>query len=201
VKKLRASIKASRCAGSCLKGEGTVGCVGFSSLLDTHPERRPRGRGCGQVLIADAPMPNPCPCLNRLLASRRRPMMCRVDFCGLISCLKKQDSLQPFVSPSKRVSGELPAGSSRGNNTKNDSSEHFYINPPSKPSRLPLSSRLSDLHNSTMALDSFFHNKIESMKLEIIQGQAVLRRLEAQRNDYNSRGISTIDPITLKRPN
>ena len=42
-----------------------------------------------------------------------------------------------------------------------------------------------------MALDSFFHNKIESMKLEIIQGQAVLRRLEAQRNDYNSRGIAT----------
>jgi 26S proteasome regulatory subunit T6 len=38
-----------------------------------------------------------------------------------------------------------------------------------------------------MALDSVFHNKIESMKLEIIQGQAVLRRLEAQRNDYNSR--------------
>ena len=38
-----------------------------------------------------------------------------------------------------------------------------------------------------MALDKFFHNKIESMKLEIIQGQAVLRRLEAQRNDYNSR--------------
>lgn len=38
-----------------------------------------------------------------------------------------------------------------------------------------------------MALDSFFLNKIESMKLEIIQGQAVLRRLEAQRNDYNSR--------------
>jgi ATP-dependent 26S proteasome regulatory subunit len=38
-----------------------------------------------------------------------------------------------------------------------------------------------------MALDSFFHNKIESLKLEIIQGQAVLRRLEAQRNDYNSR--------------
>jgi hypothetical protein len=43
---------------------------------------------------------------------------------------------------------------------------------------------------ATMALDSFFHNKIESMKLEIIQGQAVLRRLEAQRNDYNSRGIT-----------
>ena len=38
-----------------------------------------------------------------------------------------------------------------------------------------------------MALDTFFHNKIESMKLEIIQRQAVLRRLEAQRNDYNSR--------------
>lgn len=38
-----------------------------------------------------------------------------------------------------------------------------------------------------MALDTFFLNKIESMKLEIIQGQAVLRRLEAQRNDYNSR--------------
>ena len=38
-----------------------------------------------------------------------------------------------------------------------------------------------------MALDTFFHNKIEGMKLEIIQGQAVLRRLEAQRNEYNSR--------------
>lgn len=39
----------------------------------------------------------------------------------------------------------------------------------------------------TMALDNYFRNKIESMKLEIIKGQAVLRRLEAQRNDYNSR--------------
>jgi len=38
-----------------------------------------------------------------------------------------------------------------------------------------------------MALDTFYHNKIESMKLEILQGQAVLRRLEAQRNEYNSR--------------
>lgn len=38
-----------------------------------------------------------------------------------------------------------------------------------------------------MALDNFYRNKIESLKLEIIQGQAVLRRLEAQRNDYNSR--------------
>lgn len=40
---------------------------------------------------------------------------------------------------------------------------------------------------TTMALDTFYRNKIESMKLEIIQGEAVLRRLEAQRNDYNSR--------------
>ncbi|KAJ5683167.1 26S proteasome regulatory subunit [Penicillium macrosclerotiorum] len=38
-----------------------------------------------------------------------------------------------------------------------------------------------------MALDNYYRNKIEGMKLEIIQGQAVLRRLEAQRNDYNSR--------------
>ncbi|KAI7521527.1 hypothetical protein KC316_g19514, partial [Hortaea werneckii] len=38
-----------------------------------------------------------------------------------------------------------------------------------------------------MALDTFFHNKIEGMKMEILQGQAVLRRLEAQRNEYNSR--------------
>lgn len=38
-----------------------------------------------------------------------------------------------------------------------------------------------------MALDNFYYNKIESLKLEIIKGQAVLRRLEAQRNDYNSR--------------
>lgn len=38
-----------------------------------------------------------------------------------------------------------------------------------------------------MALDSYYQNKIEGMKLEILKGQAVLRRLEAQRNDYNSR--------------
>jgi len=40
-----------------------------------------------------------------------------------------------------------------------------------------------------MALNSFFHNKIESMKLEIIERNSKLRRLEAQRNDYNSRGV------------
>ena len=39
----------------------------------------------------------------------------------------------------------------------------------------------------SMALDNFFQNKIEDAKLEIVSGQAVLRRLEAQRNDYNSR--------------
>ncbi len=38
-----------------------------------------------------------------------------------------------------------------------------------------------------MALDNYYQNKIEAMKLEILKGQAVLRRLEAQRNDYNSR--------------
>lgn len=38
-----------------------------------------------------------------------------------------------------------------------------------------------------MALDEYYHNKIEGMKLEILKGQAALRRLEAQRNDYNSR--------------
>lgn len=39
-----------------------------------------------------------------------------------------------------------------------------------------------------MALNGFFHNKIESMKLDIIERNSKLRRLEAQRNDYNSRG-------------
>ena len=38
-----------------------------------------------------------------------------------------------------------------------------------------------------MALDNYYHNKVEAMQLEILKGQAVLRRLEAQRNDYNSR--------------
>ncbi|TFA98760.1 26S protease regulatory subunit [Trichoderma ghanense] len=38
-----------------------------------------------------------------------------------------------------------------------------------------------------MALDEYYRNKIEAMKLEILKGQAALRRLEAQRNDYNSR--------------
>lgn len=38
-----------------------------------------------------------------------------------------------------------------------------------------------------MALDKYYHNKVESLKLQIIEGQSLLRRLEAQRNDYNSR--------------
>jgi len=38
-----------------------------------------------------------------------------------------------------------------------------------------------------MALDTFYRNKIEGMNLQILEGQAKLRRLEAQRNDYNSR--------------
>lgn len=38
-----------------------------------------------------------------------------------------------------------------------------------------------------MALDVYYRHKIEAMKLDIIEGQAKLRRLEAQRNDYNSR--------------
>jgi len=41
--------------------------------------------------------------------------------------------------------------------------------------------------NASMALDTFYRNKIEGMKLQILEGQAKLRRLEAQRNDYNSR--------------
>jgi hypothetical protein len=43
-----------------------------------------------------------------------------------------------------------------------------------------------------MALENFFHNKIESMKLEIIERNSKLRRLEAQRNDYNSRGMYVV---------
>ena len=47
--------------------------------------------------------------------------------------------------------------------------------------------RSSTYFTNGMALDNFFQNKIEDAKLEIVAGQAVLRRLEAQRNDYNSR--------------
>lgn len=37
------------------------------------------------------------------------------------------------------------------------------------------------------SLDTFYSNKVEGMKLDLIRGQAVLRRLEAQRNELNSR--------------
>ena len=53
--------------------------------------------------------------------------------------------------------------------------------------RLPFPPTLTSSATVIMTLDSFYHNKIESMKLSIIEGQAKLRRLEAQRNDYNSR--------------
>lgn len=54
------------------------------------------------------------------------------------------------------------------------SSEPYHPTSPTRPSK--------------MALNSFFQNKIESMKLEIIERNSKLRRLEAQRNDLNSRG-------------
>ncbi|KAG5983806.1 hypothetical protein E4U43_006233, partial [Claviceps pusilla] len=58
--------------------------------------------------------------------------------------------------------------------------------------RVPVPASISNIppsgeRISTMALDEYYHNKIEAMKLEILKGQAALRRLEAQRNDYNSR--------------
>lgn len=56
------------------------------------------------------------------------------------------------------------------------------------PSRLPPNNTCPSAEEpATMALDEYYHNKIEAMKLEILKGQAALRRLEAQRNDYNSR--------------
>lgn len=55
---------------------------------------------------------------------------------------------------------------------------------PSKPRDPPLQEQPIF---AKMALDNYYQNKIEAMKLEILKGQAVLRRLEAQRNDYNSR--------------
>jgi len=68
-----------------------------------------------------------------------------------------------------------------------------FINPETEPRyhqhpqiyRIPYTNHLL----SSMALNSFFHNKIESLELEIIERNSKLRRLEAQRNDYNSRGL------------
>lgn len=64
------------------------------------------------------------------------------------------------------------------------SSEADDSHPISSPSTSAPAHRAATI---TMALDNYYHNKIEAMKLEILKGQAVLRRLEAQRNDYNSR--------------
>ena len=64
-------------------------------------------------------------------------------------------------------------------------SEPSYIC--SRYNHLRLILQLPPIILAIMTLDNFFHNKIEKMQLEILEGQAVLRRLEAQRNDYNSR--------------
>ncbi|UKZ81921.1 26S protease regulatory subunit 8 [Trichoderma virens FT-333] len=55
------------------------------------------------------------------------------------------------------------------------------------PSLLSIHSPFPPGSPPKMALDEYYRNKIEAMKLEILKGQAALRRLEAQRNDYNSR--------------
>ncbi|EMT64667.1 26S protease regulatory subunit 8 like protein [Fusarium odoratissimum] len=65
---------------------------------------------------------------------------------------------------------------------------HYYLRLHPEPVNLAIP-RFPDVKGASpnMALDEYYHNKIEAMKLEILKGQAALRRLEAQRNDYNSR--------------
>ena len=83
------------------------------------------------------------------------------------------DDSEPSLVPN-----DIPSPSQ----STSEAGDSTSISPPSSTS--PAAPRAATI---TMALDNYYHNKIEAMKLEILKGQAVLRRLEAQRNDYNSR--------------
>ena len=94
----------------------------------------------------------------------------------------KQDNTSPAQlehSPSEPITDE-----STSSPTEDDGESPPNTSPPTSA---PAEARAPRAASITMALDNYYHNKIEAMKLEILKGQAVLRRLEAQRNDYNSR--------------
>ncbi|KAH8769056.1 P-loop containing nucleoside triphosphate hydrolase protein [Diaporthe sp. PMI_573] len=94
----------------------------------------------------------------------------------------KQDNTSPAQlehPPSEPITDE-----STSSPTEDDGESPPNTSPPTSA---PAEARAPRAPSITMALDNYYHNKIEAMKLEILKGQAVLRRLEAQRNDYNSR--------------
>ena len=41
----------------------------------------------------------------------------------------------------------------------------------------------------TQGINTFYHSKIEELELQVREKSKNLRRLEAQRNDWNSRGL------------
>ncbi|KAJ3478853.1 hypothetical protein NLG97_g8466 [Lecanicillium saksenae] len=120
--------------------------------------------------------------------------------CTVARALRLTRELQPchqaslaIHHPSIHRSSQLPATALRDRPRASDLRKlHRHSGKridPSPAYRILLSPRhqLPSGSPVTMALDEYYHNKIEAMKLEILKGQAALRRLEAQRNDYNSR--------------
>lgn len=93
--------------------------------------------------------------------------------------LKLRDSVKAIIHRYAAPSSLLPPSAIQPIPPSGSSPTASPIRPPIHPSSRP--------KPATMALDEYYHNKIEAMKLEILKGQAALRRLEAQRNDYNSR--------------
>lgn len=101
-------------------------------------------------------------------------------------CLRLTRQLQPpgpsatstSITTTKEASPQPPTS---------DRSTETTPATPKPDSPTPIFSHPASGRTATMALDEYYHNKIEAMKLEILKGQAALRRLEAQRNDYNSR--------------
>lgn len=111
-------------------------------------------------------------------------------------CLRRIVSTDIFISIKQRntspaqldhtASASLPDGESPSPTEDDDEEAPPNSYPPTSAPALA-KAKAPRAASITMALDNYYHNKIESMKLEILKGQAVLRRLEAQRNDYNSR--------------
>lgn len=91
---------------------------------------------------------------------------------------------------------EAPSSETPSNLTNHQVLAIAIINPPTDSISIPFPSAQQKQRQraatGNMALNSFFNNKIEAMKLEIIERNSKLRRLEAQRNDYNSRGTTTL---------
>jgi hypothetical protein len=135
--------------------------------------------------------------LKRTQASRSHcSLACSVSLMHKKACQRGRMPSSKAVGTTRLVLSQKHLRQTPSNLTNHQVLAIAIINPPTDSISIPFPSAQQKQRQraatGNMALNSFFNNKIEAMKLEIIERNSKLRRLEAQRNDYNSRGTTTL---------